>query len=119
MKKLKKNKKGFTLIELIVVICILGILAAIAIPAYSTYKNNAAIASDKATCKVIYDAALMVYATGDGTSNPTDAEVYAMLDGGEPTPKAKDGAAAYSINWAGTGELTNVTNGGTAKYPES
>ena len=34
MFKLRKNKKGFTLIELIVVIAILAILAAIAIPSF-------------------------------------------------------------------------------------
>ncbi len=110
------NKKGFTLIELIVVIAILAILAAIAIPAYSSYKENAAVAADAATCKVIYDAALMAYASSNGTANPTNATVYLLLD---KTPVAKQSGQTFAINWhaSNVGELINVTCGTAAKYP--
>ena len=40
-KLMRKNRKGFTLIELIVVIAILAILAAIAIPTFSGITNSA------------------------------------------------------------------------------
>ena len=40
-KHMRKNKKGFTLIELIVVIAILAILAAIAIPTFAGITENA------------------------------------------------------------------------------
>jgi type IV pilus assembly protein PilA len=41
LKMIKKNSKGFTLIELIVVIAILGILALIAIPRLSGFSDSA------------------------------------------------------------------------------
>jgi prepilin-type N-terminal cleavage/methylation domain-containing protein len=40
-KLMRKNRKGFTLIELIVVIAILAILAAIAIPTFTSITNKA------------------------------------------------------------------------------
>ena len=41
IKKLKKNKKGFTLVELIVVLVIIAILAAMLIPALTGYIDKA------------------------------------------------------------------------------
>ncbi len=56
IKKMKKNKKGFTLIELIVVIAIIAILAAVAIPNYIAVQNKAVEAAARGNAAVIAQA---------------------------------------------------------------
>lgn len=55
-KFLRRNKKGFTLIELIVVIAILAILAAIAIPAFMGITDQATASVNLANAKTIATA---------------------------------------------------------------
>lgn len=59
MNKVRKNKKGFTLIELIVVIAILGILVLLAAPRFLGYTKDAHKATMQADAKVLSNAALV------------------------------------------------------------
>jgi len=55
MQKLKKNNKGFTLVELIVVIAILGVLMAVLVPQYIQYVEKSRVAADEnAVSEVIH-----------------------------------------------------------------
>ncbi len=64
------NSKAFTLVELLVVVAIIGILAAVAIPGYSSYKQNARVASVVSDLKNIHSA-LEAYRT-ESNSYPDD-----------------------------------------------
>lgn len=76
MKKLKNNKKGFTLVEIIVVLVILAILAAAAIPTMLGFVEDAKGKTEIANARAAYVAAQTIatqeYAvTGADTTIPS------------------------------------------------
>ena len=100
LKKLKKNKKGFTLAELLIVVAIIGVLVAISIPIFTSQLEKAREATDEANIRSIY-AQLSADVLTENTT--IDAK------------KDKDvcpAAATYSVTKDGT--TGNIT--GTATY---
>lgn len=88
-KKLKKNNKGFTLVELIAVLAILGIIGAIAVPRFTATRKNAAIKAHEANVRILENAAKMYYTE---TGNTTIWE-------GKPAPDGKEDDPEYA--WIG------------------
>ena len=91
-KKLKENKKGFTLVELIVVLVILAILAALLVPALTGYIDKAkekAIIAETRQCvmaaQTLADESYgtkaiggtITFATGDRPTTNATADIYA------------------------------------------
>ena len=68
-KDLKKNKKGFTLVEIIVVLLIIGILLAITIPSIMGYVNKAKEAQYIADARTGFVAAQTISANKAVTAN--------------------------------------------------
>lgn len=69
--RLKKKKKGFTLIELIIVIAIIAILAAIAIPNFSKIREDSKVKADTASSDTIKKVVLTLLTDGKLNSGDT------------------------------------------------
>lgn len=70
-KKVRENKKGFTLAELLVVVAIVGILVAISIPVFTAQLSKARKATNLANLRAAKAAAVAEYLTSEseGTKN--------------------------------------------------
>src|SRR5450759_4403589 len=63
---MKRQRKGFTLVELAIVIAILGILAVVAIPKYQGMVDEARSAAAKAQLGTVRSAIAIYYAKNKG-----------------------------------------------------
>lgn len=68
IKKVRENKKGFTLAELLVVVAIVGILVAISIPVFTAQLSKARKATNQANMRAAKAAAIAQYLTDEAES---------------------------------------------------
>ena len=76
IKKVRENKKGFTLAELLVVVAIVGILVAISIPVFTAQLSKARKATNQANLRAAKAAAVAQYMTDEMDTNATDEVIY-------------------------------------------
>lgn len=79
LKKLRKNKKGFTLAELLIVVAIIGVLVAISIPIFTSQLEKSRDAVTLSNIRAAYAEAQSSYLTEDTTS--ADAKYTKKEDG--------------------------------------
>lgn len=97
---MKKNNKGFSLVELIIVIAIMAALVAILAPQYIKYVEKSRVATDKSLAEEIFTTVQTII---------VDPEYINKLD------------TAFSVNLSATGIVvtgTDNTDGGTNKTVE-
>lgn len=73
MKKIRTNKKGFTLAELLIVVAIIGVLVAISIPIFTSQLEKSRDAVTLANLRSAYAEAQTTYLTANG-ANATDTD---------------------------------------------
>ncbi len=93
---IRKNTKGFSLIELMIVVVIIGILAAIAIPNYISMQNRAKEGSCKGNAHALQLAVEDFAVTNAGTY-PALADIDATMFPGGVMPDNPFTGAAITI----------------------
>jgi len=71
-KKVKENKKGFTLAELLIVVAIIAVLVAISIPIFNSQLKKARLATNQANARAAYaEAVVKQLEANDSATNTT------------------------------------------------
>lgn len=112
MKKMMKNRKGFTLMEMLIVVAIIAILVIIAIPTFNSALAKARAATDVANIRSGYAAAL-VEAMTNGVDKTTAANnTYYLLKDGSVSNAAADTDNRYTTQGESKNATANTTIGG-------
>ncbi len=77
---MKRNNKGFTLIELMIVVAIIGILAAVAMPRFANLIRKSNEGATKGKLGAIRSALSIYYADNEGLWPATLAGMCSILD---------------------------------------
>ena len=107
LKRVRENKKGFTLAELLIVVAIIGVLVAVSIPIFTAQLAKARLATNQANARAAKAAAVAAYLENDSVGFVT----YKIADGVAST--ATTGTAGSSVD---NEDISAWTTNGTAKF---
>lgn len=116
MKKMMKNRKGFTLMEMLIVVAIIAILVIIAIPTFNSALAKARAATDVANIRSGY-AAAQVEAMTEGLKDKDGKDVTTVTyilqqDGSVKKSDVTNDAKPYACVGASANAASGTTIGG-------
>ena len=123
LSKIKKNNKGFTLMEMLIVVAIIAVLVAIAIPTFNNALEKSREATDEANIRAAY-AEVMACALTETEQNNVEQK---QNTDGTYTYTATVGAVQKKTGWegnktsvkiAGQDVTVNALNGWTITFTD-
>jgi len=128
---MKKNRKGFTLIELIIVVVIVGILALVAIPRYFANIEKARKAEALSSMRSIREAIMGYYAANNAYPTANSFPITVNIDGEDVMVVEQPSSTNFTYSYtsavitathSGSGVCTytmNIASGAVGKSPAS
>lgn len=124
---MKKNKKGFTIVELVIVIAVIGILAAVLIPTFSTVVTNANKSAALSNCRnALTEVIAMdeygevedgtIFVSGDYSTTYTNGAINAEMAEAPTVTEEGTDTNTYKINGNSYTLLTLKDNSSVKVY---
>lgn len=121
---MKKDNKGFSLVELIIVIAIMAVLVGLLAPQYLKYVNNSKVSTDISNAQEIATAVNVAFADDTyssqlaGLGSGASFTVGSMPDGSDFPATKLNGKTDWVVACDVNGVVSITVNGGEKIYPD-